>query len=84
MKLPWYEFVLPVAAVLFLVGLFLIGCAGTERPACSPEALANIEEDYLAEAISACAPGLGYETCDALPAIRAKYAAKREEWIRCR
>ena len=61
-----------------------IACgASTERPACAPEALAAIEAAYVAEAIAAC-QGETEETCEALPAIREKYRAKREAWRTCR
>lgn len=54
-----------------------------EPPACAPDVLAKLEAAYLAEAMTACV-GKTVETCGALPAIEAKYAAKREEWIQCR
>ena len=63
--------------------LIAVACAGTERPACSPEALAALEARYVAEASAACT-GFTYEDCPALPEIRAKYKTEREEWVQCR
>jgi len=50
--------------------------------ACTPEALAKIEGSYLAEAVQLCA-GSNYDDCAALPELRRKYDAKREDWIQC-
>jgi hypothetical protein len=66
-----------------LFALLAVACAGTERPACSPEALVALEARYVAEAAAACA-GHTYDDCPALPDIRAKYKAEREEWVQCR
>lgn len=73
------------AALLAIVG-GVQACA-TSKPAksspeCADEQLAKIEAAFLAEAIEACA-GKTTETCEALPAIRAKYDAKRQEWVAC-
>jgi hypothetical protein len=62
----------------------LLSCShAAQRPACSPEYLAEIEAAYVAEAVAACR-GQKVETCDALPEIRARYDALREEWVQCR
>ncbi len=66
-----------------LFALLAVACAGSERPACSPEALAALEARYVAEASAACA-GHTYADCPALPDIRNKYKAEREEWVQCR
>jgi len=66
-----------------LFALLPVACAGSERPACSPEALAALEARFVAEATAACA-GHTYDDCPALPDIRAKYKAEREEWVQCR
>lgn len=63
------------------VGLALSGC--NERPACQPQELARIEAAFTREAVAACL-GKTVATCEAYPAIRAKYQAQREEWIACR
>ena len=63
--------------------LLAIACAGAERSACSPEALATLEARYVAEAGAACV-GHTYDDCPALRDIRAKYKAEREEWVQCR
>ena len=47
------------------------------------EALAALEARYIAEASAACV-GFTYDDCPALPDIRAKYKAAREEWVQCR
>lgn len=65
------------------VALTLTGCRQAERPPCSAPALGLIEAEYTAEALKACR-GQTVDACAALPAIEAKYAAKREEWVRCR
>ena len=63
--------------------LLAVACAGSERPACSPEALAALEARYIAEAAAACV-GHTYDDCPALPDIRTKYKAERKEWVQCR
>ena len=69
-------------ACVFVAGI--LGCSqAAQRPACSPEYLAEIEAAYVAEAVAACR-GQQVETCDALPEIRARYDALREEWVQCR
>lgn len=65
------------------LGLLAGIAACHERSACAPAALADLEAAYVAEAITACA-GKTRATCEAMPAIERKYAAKREEWIQCR
>jgi hypothetical protein len=54
-----------------------------ERLACSPDVLATLELAYVTEAADACR-GYTYDDCPALPGLRAKYRAKREEWVECR
>jgi hypothetical protein len=73
-----------------LLVVIIVACAACaqlagkgEPAACAPAELAKIEAAYLAEGIDAC-KGKTPSTCTALPAIEAKYAAKREEWISCR
>lgn len=61
----------------------MVSCAsGPTKPVCAPEQLAKIEVAFVAEATEACA-GKTIDTCEALPAIREKYAAKRKEWVNC-
>lgn len=63
----------------------LVNCAGTLNDACTAQDLAAIEAHHLAEVVAACkAEGSEYDDCKARPAIDAKYAALREEWIACR
>lgn len=70
------------AAMLVLVAMVLgVGCH--ESPACSPESLALIESAYVAEAIETCR-GRSVSECGELDGIKAKYRAKREEWVSCR
>lgn len=78
--------------IMFLIGVILLvlrlvlltGCTPhEERPPCKPEELARIDAAFVAEAVAACA-GSRLEACAAYPAIKAKYAARREEWIACR
>lgn len=67
----------------FILGpLLALGCSHTERPECSEAALAKIEAAYIAEAVARC-QGSGYESCDAIGEIRAKYARLRDEWEAC-
>lgn len=70
--------------VLVLAGL--AGCAsrGTvpKTPECSDEQLAKIEAAFIAEAIEACR-GQTTKDCEALPALREKYDAKRVAWANC-
>lgn len=66
---------------LSLLAVALLGCGAT-KPPCTPEALAAIETAYIAEAVAACR-GETYESCKVLPAIRAKFRAKREAWVEC-
>lgn len=65
-------------------GCVLMACGpgATDRPACSPQALAAVEAAYIAEAVQAC-QGHTFDDCPALPAIREKYRAKRAEWEHC-
>ena len=62
----------------------LLACSSPQKPnpLCTTQHLAAIEAAYIAEAVEACA-GESYDSCPALPALRAKYAAKREEWKAC-
>lgn len=70
--------------ILALVLVATAGCSSTqERAACAPEALAAIEASYIDEALQAC-EGQEAEDCEALPAVREKYAAKRRQWEDCR
>jgi hypothetical protein len=77
-----------VRAVVLSLAILLGGCGlfggpGADEPKeCEPGALAQIEAEYLAEATFAC-QGYGYEDCERLPEIRAKYQAKRKEWVSC-
>lgn len=61
-----------------------IACGPSREPeACSPERLSELEAEYVAEALAACA-GRAAGDCGELPAIRARHAVRREEWVRCR
>lgn len=71
-----------------LVGL-LLGCsalAAKNPPTCPQTDLAKLEAEYVAEAVLACkAEGAtSAATCKALPAIKAKYDAKRKAWVECK
>jgi hypothetical protein len=69
------------------LGISHIGaaCAKNAKPECSSASLAKIEGEYTAEAIAKCSGKTRErETCEEMPAIEAKYAARREEWMRCR
>lgn len=68
---------------ILALATLVMTAACRERPACSAPALGTIEAAYLAEALEAC-KGKTRATCEALPAIEAKYATKREEWVKCR
>lgn len=65
----------------------LSGCARLfakePRAICDERELAEIESAYVAEALTTCA-GRRATACAELPAIEAKYAKQREEWIKCR
>lgn len=66
-----------------LVIVLLAGCGPrTERPACAPESLVQIELAYLHEAETAC-QGFTFETCPALPGIRETFREKRKKWEAC-
>lgn len=72
----------------FLMMLILTGCAparALDTGPCAPEDLAKIEAAFVAEAVLTCrAEGAKtIESCKAYPSIRAKYAAKREAWVKC-
>lgn len=75
-----------IAAAFLVLAIFLMwlpSCSGPqERAACAPEALAAIEVAYVDEALQAC-EGHEAEDCEALPAIREKYAVKRRQWEDC-
>lgn len=63
----------------------LVACSGAQKPPppeCTKEQLAKLELSYIAEASAACA-GKTYDSCEALPAIRAKYRSLRDEWKEC-
>ena len=68
-----------------LLGSMVLACAnGPSDRACAPAGdLAKIEAAYIAEAVEACR-GHTYDDCPALPALREKYARKREAWAECR
>lgn len=68
---------------LFLLAGTAVACGAVQNPACSETNLAKLEANYIAEAVASC-EGYTYSTCPALPAIRARYAAKRRDWIECR
>lgn len=77
-------FVVGVVVLALKLATLLAGCTPRpERPACAAGTLASIEAAYVAEAITLC-QGQTFETCKELPALEAKYAAQREEWIACR
>lgn len=68
-------------SILLATALSLWSCKA-ERPACSPERLAQIEVNFVNEAIERC-KGHTFETCPDLAEIRAKYKVQREEWVAC-
>jgi len=68
--------------VLGCCAALVLAACHAQSAACSPEALALIEAAYVAEAVQECR-GYTAETCPALPAIRAKYQLKRQEWVAC-
>ena len=73
-----------VLAFFFFLGfLALEGGCKNEKPACSPEKLADIEARYVTEALQQC-KGQSYDDCKALPDLRAKYQKEREQWIQCK
>jgi hypothetical protein len=53
-----------------------------KTPECSDEQLAKIEAAFVADAIKACA-GKTYDTCEALPGLRAQADAERQKWVSC-
>ncbi len=76
----------PAGLSTLALALVLTGCGSAsmaaEPPDCSELTLTKIEAAYLSEAALACR-GYGYDDCPELPAIRAKYQAKRREWQNC-
>jgi len=56
--------------------------SGELPPPCTTKDLAAIETAYIAEAVETCR-GRTVATCPELRAVEAKYARKREEWVRC-
>ncbi len=77
----------PAAAVLILLAGWSQEACGAAPPMpppaeCDPDALGKIEAAYIAEAVEACGDKT-YDSCEALPEIRAKYKAKREAWKEC-
>lgn len=85
------SYVTEIAAGLLVVGIAMLlatcaeGCASPRElpPPCAHGDLAAIHAAYVAETVETCR-GRTRKTCAEMPAIEAKYAAKREEWIRCR
>jgi hypothetical protein len=74
---------LPPLALLAVV-LVLLGCQGAKSPdPCSPEALAEIQAEYLAKGAAACKKGVPLDQCAALPALKAERDAKVAEWVQC-
>lgn len=73
----------PPSGGVAVLGLALCIGACRERPPCRPEQLALIESAYVSEALATC-HGRTMSDCGELDAIRAKYRAKREEWVSCR
>lgn len=78
-----------LAVVVLLCSVVVIGCKGSEAsapepPACEHKTLAELEAAYVAESVQACKGHESRAACPAMPAIEAKYAQKREEWVRCR
>lgn len=72
------------ALLLWMAALAVAACVRTgERPECSPAALLAIEDAYIRDVLQHCV-GASLDDCGHLPAIEARYAALREEWIRCR
>lgn len=75
-------------APLLLALAAVVGCQPApksivdEKPPCDLGTLDDIEESYLAESVKTCA-GKTRATCPEMPAIEAKYAAKRDRWIQC-
>lgn len=67
------------------IGLSLLlhacGC-GPSPAACTPQQLAAIEAEYVAEALRLCA-GMTYADCPFLPTLRARAEERRQAWVRC-
>jgi len=67
---------------LGLAALLAVAC-GPQRPACAPESeLGKLEAAFLAEALVDC-KGFTFDTCPALPKLRAEYRVKVEAWRDC-
>ena len=76
--------VVTVAMVTLGFALWLSGCGHSPRAAaCAPDRLARIEAEYTADAVLVCAGRLR-ERCPELAELETRYAARREEWARCR
>lgn len=75
-----FFFVVGTALAISQLGM---ACARPEKPACSSKSLAELEAEYVAESLQACA-GQTRATCAAMPGIEKKYETKREAWIQCR
>lgn len=79
---------IPWAGPALLVGMMGLGSCSALRsdPAACPRAdLAKLEAEYVAEAIASCKLEGAHSAaeCKALPAIKAKYEAKRKAWVEC-
>ncbi len=79
-----------VPRALLLIGLAVFpACAAFQSAAntgpCTPADLGKIEARFVAEAVKACSAegAQSLETCEAYPAIRDKYRAEREAFVRC-
>ena len=74
--------------MVFACVFFAVACAPIKREAetmtskCGEGSLAAIEAEYTADVAKEC-KGQTFDACTERPAIEAKYAAKREEWIKC-
>jgi hypothetical protein len=65
--------------------VFLTCCSSgvVDRPACSPERLAEIERSFVIEVIAACSEHETPEACPAYQEIKVRHAKKRAEWEAC-
>lgn len=73
-----------ISMLVLALTLALSGCCRVdERPVCSSTALYALEVAYLDEVVSTCREQ-GYDACQELPEIEARYEARREAWARCR
>lgn len=71
------------ALMVLALGL-LARCTEAKAPAapCSPEALAEIQGEYVTKAAVAC-KGKTPATCDALPALKQERDARVAQWVQC-